>query len=138
VFKKPGTQPFRGVRGCHRHVEPNHRMCPAAVNDVRDGGIPEQFGPFSRIGVEGGHVGTFQPRQIPLEVGLQGGDQQGLAKTAGSDKKRVLRLQSGTVAVDRGQQSAQVAGLVDVQAAAPSNGDELRLVRVQKGQVHER
>ena len=35
-------------------------------------------------------------------------------------------------------QAAQVVGLVDVRAAAPSYGNELRLVRVQKGQVHER
>ena len=119
VFKQPGTQPLGGIRGCHCQVEPNHRMRLGLPNGVLNGGSPEQLLPFSCIGTKDNLVGTPPPWQIALEEGCQGGDQQGFAETARSGQEDVLRLQPGTVAADGSQQSAQVVGLVDVQAAAP-------------------
>ena len=110
-------------------------MCPNPMNNLLESGAPEQLLLFSCIGIKGCLVGTSQSRQIALEVGFQGGDQQGLAKTARSGQKGVLRPQLGAVTVDRSQQSAQMAGLVNVQATAPSNWDEPRLIRVQEGQL---
>ena len=123
-------QPFRSVRGRHCQVEPYHRMHPGLANEILDGGTPEQFGPLPGIGIKGSPVEISRPRQVALEEGLQGGDQQGLAETARSGKEGVLRLQLGTMAVGRSQQLAQVAGLVDIQATGPANRDERRLIRM--------
>ena len=113
-------------------------MGPGLAYDILNGGVPEQFGPFARTGIKGSLGGISQLWQIALEEGLQGGHQQGLAETTGSGKKNVLRLQQGVVAADRSQQSVQMAGLVNVQAAGTANRDELGLIRVQEGQIHGR
>jgi len=108
------------------------------ANEVLDSGTPEQFGPLPGIGIKGSVVGTSHPWQIALEEGLQGRNQQRLAKTAGSGQEGVFRLQLGARAIGRSQQLAQVTGLVDIQATGPTNRDERRLIRVQKGQSHSR